>query len=182
MIVGTVFVAAAFVAAGSMSWTCNSAVSETFKLTAIGGPPPVALSVKVTKEFFLPEVNKRLAAAGSPHRIEWTEAWSGSVASCRGFRCHGKWRRRSRGPGRPFEGSKLPLENITFHVTLRDHRSDATGRNFPFSCIRQVPGMELRSFTSTTKSISASWALIPTAHIESSDETVRGFERPQDRR
>jgi TRAP-type C4-dicarboxylate transport system substrate-binding protein len=109
--------AAAFVAAGGMSWTCDSAVSETFKLTAIGGPPPVALSVKVTKEFFLPEVNNRLAAAGSPHRIEWTEAWSGSVAKLPEV-----FSAVENGVGDlgvqvwPFEGSKLPLENITFHV------------------------------------------------------------------
>jgi TRAP-type C4-dicarboxylate transport system substrate-binding protein len=145
---------------GGSLWLGGGAAAETFKLTAIGGPPPVALSVKVTKEFFLPEVNKRLAAAGSPHRIEWTEAWSGSVAKLPevfsavqnnvGDLGVQVW---------PFEGSKLPLENITFHVPF--------GTSDPIQLVeifrtlrRKVPEMDT-IYQKYNQVHLASWALDP---------------------
>jgi TRAP-type transport system periplasmic protein len=46
------------------------------KLTIAGAPPPTVTPVRVAKEYFVPEVNRRLAASGNPFRIEWTEAYS----------------------------------------------------------------------------------------------------------
>ena len=43
---------------------------STVKLTAAGGHPPVFLWVKLIDEFFIPEVDKRLAAAGGKTRID----------------------------------------------------------------------------------------------------------------
>lgn len=91
--------------------------AETLKLIAISGPPPVVLPVKVTKEFFIPEVNRRLAASGKDFNIEWTEAWSQSLAKMpevfeaveEGIAHLGVmlW---------VHEGSKLPLENVSLQV------------------------------------------------------------------
>ncbi|HEX7007471.1 MAG TPA: TRAP transporter substrate-binding protein DctP [Alphaproteobacteria bacterium] len=54
--------------------------AETVKLIVVGAPPPVVTPVKVTKEFFVPEVSKRLAATGKDFKIEWTEAYSQTLA------------------------------------------------------------------------------------------------------
>ncbi|MBI2320020.1 MAG: TRAP transporter substrate-binding protein DctP [Betaproteobacteria bacterium] len=99
-----------------LAWA-GPAAPATTKLTIIAGIPPTALSVKVTKEFFIPEINKRLAASGIDFKIEWTEAWSATVAKlpevfstvAEGVAHVGVqvW---------AFEGSKLPLESITFNV------------------------------------------------------------------
>ena len=141
--------------------TVEPAFAESFKLTAIGGPPPLALSVKMTKEHFLPEVNKRLAASGSSHRIEWTEAWSGSVASLPEV-----FTAIENGVGDlgvqvwPFEGSKLPTENMTFHVPF--------GTSDPLQLVEIfascVPGFRkwIRFFKSTIKSIWPVGHWIPT--------------------
>jgi TRAP-type C4-dicarboxylate transport system substrate-binding protein len=134
--------------------------AETFRLTAIGGPPPVALSVKVTKEFFLPEINKRLAASGIPHRIEWTEAWSGSVAKLPEV-----FAAVENGVGDlgvqvwPFEGSKLPLENMTFHVPFGT--SDPLQLVEIFRKLREkIPEMDT-IFQKYNQVHLASWALDP---------------------
>jgi TRAP-type C4-dicarboxylate transport system substrate-binding protein len=52
---------------------------QTINLTAIDGYPPRASWVKEFIEFYIPEVNKRLAASGK-YRINWTQAWSGQIA------------------------------------------------------------------------------------------------------
>ena len=53
--------------------------AEEIKLTAISGHPPVTLGVSHLRDYYIPEVNKRLEAAGK-HKIVWTEAYGGSVA------------------------------------------------------------------------------------------------------
>lgn len=53
------------------------AKADTFKLTAAAGHPPVFLWIKLLTEFYIPEVNKKLAAAGGKYKIEWTEAYGG---------------------------------------------------------------------------------------------------------
>lgn len=53
---------------------------STVKLTAIAGHPPVFLWVKLMEEFFIPEVDKRLADGNTGVKIEWTKAWGGTLA------------------------------------------------------------------------------------------------------
>ena len=153
--------------------TVEPAFAESFKLTAIGGPPPLALSVKMTKEHFLPEVNKRLAASGSSHRIEWTEAWSGSVASLPEV-----FTAIENGVGDlgvqvwPFEGSKLPTENMTFHVPFGT--SDPLQLVEIFRKLRtRIPEMD-SIFQKYNQVHLASWALDPD-HL-ASRVPVRRFE------
>ena len=54
--------------------TGASHAQQTLRLTAAGGHPPVFLWVKLIDEFFIPEVDKRLADAGGKTKIDWTRA------------------------------------------------------------------------------------------------------------
>ena len=55
-----------------------SSAPETIKLTAVDGYPPKALQVQTFIEFFIPEVNKRLAKEGK-YKIRWNQAFSGQI-------------------------------------------------------------------------------------------------------
>ncbi|MEW6666120.1 MAG: C4-dicarboxylate TRAP transporter substrate-binding protein [Thermodesulfobacteriota bacterium] len=55
------------------------AQAETFRLTIGAGHPPVVVHVARMAHFFVPEVKKRVEAR-TQHKIEWVEAWAGSVA------------------------------------------------------------------------------------------------------
>jgi C4-dicarboxylate-binding protein DctP len=55
------------------------AQAETFRLTIGAGHPPVVVHVARMANFFVPEVKKRVEAR-TQHKIEWVEAWAGSVA------------------------------------------------------------------------------------------------------
>ena len=74
---------------------------------------------EVLDEFFVPEIDRRLAAAGGRHRIDWTKAWAGTLAksgqelvaikdgvSDLGF------------AGTLFEGARFPLQNVTYYTPL----------------------------------------------------------------
>lgn len=52
---------------------------QTIKMTAIAGHPQIFPWVKLMDEFFIPEVDKRLAAAGSKVKIDWNKAWGGTA-------------------------------------------------------------------------------------------------------
>jgi TRAP-type C4-dicarboxylate transport system substrate-binding protein len=56
-----------------------ASAQQTINLTAIDGYPPRASWVKEFVEFYIPEVDKRLAASGK-FKINWTQAWSGQIA------------------------------------------------------------------------------------------------------
>ena len=87
---------------------------QTIKLTAAAGHPPVFLWVKLIDEFFIPEVDKRLAAGGK-HKIEWTKAWGGTLI---------KLGSESKGiadgvadlgfVGTIFEAPKFPMQNVSY--------------------------------------------------------------------
>ena len=90
---------------------------QTIKLTAAAGHPPVFLWVKLIDEFFMPEVDKRLAAAGGKHKIEWTKAWGGTLI---------KIGSESKGiadgvadfgfVGTIFEAAKFPMQNVSYYA------------------------------------------------------------------
>ncbi len=91
--------------------------AKTIKLTVVGAPPPIVTPVQVTKTYFVPEVDKRLAASGKDFKIEWTQAYSFTLA---GF--HEVLEAVEEGIAdvgvqiHVFEESKLPLENISTYV------------------------------------------------------------------
>ena len=69
---------------GGIVATCvvgtNSAATaqKTLSLTAVDGYPTRALQVKTFINFFIPEVNKRLAKTGK-YKIRWNKAFSGQI-------------------------------------------------------------------------------------------------------
>lgn len=117
----------AAIAAG-LGFAVSSASAETISLTVAAAPPPVVLNVKLMKEFFIPEVDKRLAAAGGEHNIEWTEAYSSSLA-----KFNEVFEATEEGIADmsiniiTFEPSNLPLQQYTWNVPFGpDQPGDVT--------------------------------------------------------
>ncbi len=75
--------------------------ADTIKLIAIDGYPARAMWVKEFSEFFIPEVDKRLAETGN-HTIEWQEAYGGTIVKPKGV----------------LEGLKLGLGDIGIVTTV----------------------------------------------------------------
>jgi len=88
---------------------------QTIRLTAAAGHPPVFLWVKTVDEVLIPEVDKRLAAAGGKFKIVWTKAWGGTLL---------KLGSESKGVAdgvadlaivsTVFEAPKFPLQNVSY--------------------------------------------------------------------
>lgn len=95
--------------------TSGAQAQQVIKLTATAGHPPVFLWVKTMDEVFIPEVDKRLAAAGNKYKIEWTKAWGGTLI---------KLGSESKGVAdgvadvglvsTVFEAAKFPLQNVSY--------------------------------------------------------------------
>lgn len=89
---------------------------ETLKLTVMDGYPPRVLWIKEFENFYIPEVDKRLAAGGK-YKIDWTKAWSGQIV-----KPNGVLEGVENGLGdmaivtTVFYASKLPLNNLPFYV------------------------------------------------------------------
>lgn len=119
--------AAALLAA--MGATLPAQAQQTLRLTAAGGHPPVFLWVKLIDEFFIPEVDKRLAAAGGKTRIEWTKAWGGTLI---------KIGAESKGiadgvadlgfVGTIFEAPKFPMQNVSYFAPFGTDDIALTGK------------------------------------------------------
>ncbi len=93
----------------------SPARAENFKMTAAAGHPPIFLWVKLLHEFYIPEINKRLAADGGKHTIAWTEAYGGTVAKIGGVLEAIEEGIVDIGfVGSIFEAPKLPLQNVTY--------------------------------------------------------------------
>jgi TRAP-type C4-dicarboxylate transport system substrate-binding protein len=103
----------------------GSASAEVMKLTVVAAAPPSTTPVKATKEYFVPEITRRLAESGKDFRIEWTEAYSQSLA---GF--NEVFETVEEGVAhigvvlKQFEEAKLPLEQYMYMVPFMRH----TGR------------------------------------------------------
>jgi len=57
---------------------------ETIDMTVTAGHPPVFLWVQLLDGFFLPEVDRRLAASGGNVKVNWTKAYGGTLAKIGG--------------------------------------------------------------------------------------------------
>ncbi|NNE78766.1 MAG: C4-dicarboxylate TRAP transporter substrate-binding protein [Silicimonas sp.] len=75
--------------------------TETIKAVVIDGYPARALWVKEFTDFFIPEVDKRLAESGN-YKIEWQESYGGSIVKPKGV----------------LEGIKLGLGDIGIVTTI----------------------------------------------------------------
>jgi TRAP-type C4-dicarboxylate transport system substrate-binding protein len=69
-------VAAAFVTVGAQAQT-------TLNLTVIDGYPPKSLWIKEFVDFYIPEVDKRLAK-DNKYKIKWNQAWGGQIVKPNG--------------------------------------------------------------------------------------------------
>lgn len=67
----------------SMSVALPTFAAEKIKIVAIDGYPAKAMWVKEFSEFFIPEVNKRLATSGK-YELEWQESYGGSIVKPKG--------------------------------------------------------------------------------------------------
>jgi TRAP-type C4-dicarboxylate transport system substrate-binding protein len=107
---------------GGLACLAAPAAAETVQFTIIAASPITVTPTKVTKEFFVPEVNKRLAASGKDFKIEWNESYGPNLAKFteilesveEGIAHMGVMLRN-------FEEAKLPLEQygsmIPFGIT-----------------------------------------------------------------
>jgi len=90
------------------------AAQQTINLTAIDGYPIRAMWVKEFAEFYIPEVDKRLAAGGK-YKIRWNQAWGGQIVKPRGV-----LEGIQRGLGdigvvtTPFHTDKVPMQAIAY--------------------------------------------------------------------
>ena len=75
--------------------------AETIKAVVIDGYPARALWVDEFTEFFIPEVDKKLAATGN-YEMDWQESYGGSIVKPRGV----------------LEGVKLGLGDIGIVTTI----------------------------------------------------------------
>ena len=81
--------------------TLPAFATETIKAVVIDGYPAKAMWVKEFSNFFIPEVDKRLAKAGN-YKIDWQESYGGSIVKPKGV----------------LEGIKLGLGDIGIVTTI----------------------------------------------------------------
>ena len=75
-------VAASAVAAAAICTAGTAGAQEVIQMTAIDGYPPKALQVQTFIEYFIPEVDKRLAVSNK-YKIRWNQAFAGQIAKVR---------------------------------------------------------------------------------------------------
>ncbi len=93
----------------------GSASAKTYKITVVAGHPPIFLWVTLCRDFFIPEVNRRLEAAGGKDKIVWNQAYGGTVAKIGGVLEAIEDGIADMGfVGTIFEASKMPLHNVTY--------------------------------------------------------------------
>jgi C4-dicarboxylate-binding protein DctP len=72
------------ITAAAFAALSTPAVSQTtINLTAIDGYPPRALWIREFVNFYIPEVDKRLAGDGK-YKIRWNQAWGGQIVKPQG--------------------------------------------------------------------------------------------------
>ncbi|MFO7707624.1 MAG: C4-dicarboxylate TRAP transporter substrate-binding protein [Desulfobacterales bacterium] len=92
-----------------------AATAKTVKMTVVAGHPPVFLWVSLCRDFFIPEVDKRIKDAGIDLQIEWNQAYGGTIA-----KIGGELKALEDGVGDMgfvgslFEAPKMPLHNVSY--------------------------------------------------------------------
>ena len=112
--IATMALAALVVLWGSVLGGRSAGAQETIRLTVTAGHPPVFLWVKLLDEFFIPEVDRRLAEGGK-YRIEWNRAYGGTVAKIGGELQAIRDGISDMGfVGTIFQAPQMPLQNISY--------------------------------------------------------------------
>jgi TRAP-type C4-dicarboxylate transport system substrate-binding protein len=91
----------------------GQASAKDFKITVAAGHPPIFLWVTLCRDYFIPEVNKRVEPLG--HKIKWNQAYGGTVAKIGGVLEAVEEGIADMGfVGTIFEAPKMPLHNVTY--------------------------------------------------------------------
>jgi TRAP-type transport system periplasmic protein len=99
----------------TLSATSSPATAKTYKLTVAAGHPPIFLWVTLTRDFFIPEVDARLTAAGGKDKIVWNQAYGGTVAKLGGVLEAIEEGVVDMGfVATIFEAPKMPLHNVSY--------------------------------------------------------------------
>lgn len=118
-------------AAAALALPARGAFAQNQAITlTIGSSHPLATSwVRPAQSFFMPEVNRRLAASGSRHRIDWKEAWGGSLFKANAtlssvgqgvVDCGFVWSN--------LESSKMPLSQVSLSTPFATDDAELVGR------------------------------------------------------
>lgn len=107
-----------FVAAVAMATLCAApAAAETYKMTMSASHPTVLPWVGQLSTLVVAESNKRLEAMGSEDRIEWTESYGGALYGFKDtLEAVGDGLTDAGWVGTLWEGSKMPLQNMTYFM------------------------------------------------------------------
>ena len=99
----------------AMAATASFAQAETYDLTISSSHPQILPWVGKLSTLVVAESNKRLEAMGSEDRINWTEAYGGSLYGFKDtLEAVGDGLTDAGWIGTLWEGSKMPLQNITY--------------------------------------------------------------------
>lgn len=94
-----------------------AAAQQVVKMTAATGHPVIFPWVKLIDEFFIPETDKRLAAAGNKVKIEWTKAFGGTLVKLGSESSALKDNLAELAiVSTIFEAPKFPLQNVSYYA------------------------------------------------------------------
>jgi len=102
------------IVAVTLGFATHVSAQQTINLTAMDGYPIRAMWVKEFSKFFIPEVDKRLAASGK-YKIRWNQAYGGQIVKPRGV-----LEGLQRGLGdigvvtTPFHTDKVPMQALPY--------------------------------------------------------------------
>ncbi len=93
----------------------TGAQADTFYATVASGHPPVMAHVQLIDDYFIPEVDRRLEGTG--HNVQWTPAYSGTVAKMGGVLESVRDGIAEMGlVAASFEPANLPLQLVSFYA------------------------------------------------------------------
>ncbi|MDJ0824619.1 MAG: C4-dicarboxylate TRAP transporter substrate-binding protein [Rhodobacter sp.] len=103
------------IAALAIGLAATAAGAETYNLTMASSHPTVLPWVGQLSTLVVAESNARLEAMGSEDRIEWTEAYGGALYGFKDtLEAVGDGLTDAGWVGTLWEGSKMPLQNVTY--------------------------------------------------------------------
>jgi TRAP-type transport system periplasmic protein len=109
------FVSLTLISALMLAASVTMTYAKTHKVTVVAGHPPIFLWVTLTRDFFIPEVDKRLQEAGGKDKIIWNQAYGGTIAKIGGALEAIETGVADMGfVGTLFEASKMPLHNVSY--------------------------------------------------------------------
>jgi len=95
----------------------SAGIAKEYKMTVVAGHPPIFLWVTLCRDYFIPEVDRRLAEMGGEHKISWNQAYGGTVAKIGGALEAIEEGIADMGfVGTLFEAPKMPLHNVSYMV------------------------------------------------------------------